>query len=90
MNLTRLEGHNFLACGHLLGLPPDISDCLQLSLKPESISSRCLFFAHLRLECLIVTIELLFAELALLDLFLHPPIHHISSLEVDLITISDE
>lgn len=90
MNLTRLEGHNFLACGHLLGLSPDISDRLQLSLKPESISPRCLFFSYLRLERLIVTIELLFAELALLNLFLHPPIHHVSSLEVDLITISNK
>ena len=88
--MTSLEGHNFLTCGQLLGLPTDIGDCLQLPLEPESVSSSCLLLSHLRLECLIVTVELLFAELALLDLFLHPTIDDVSSLEVYLIAIPHE
>lgn len=90
MDLASLEGHNFLTCGHLLGLPTDIGDCLQLPLEPESVSSRGLLLSYLRLKCLIVAVELLFAELALLDLFLHPTIDDVSSLEVDLITIPHE
>ena len=90
MDLTRLEGNNFLTCGHLLGLPTDIGNCLQLPLEPESIPTRCLLLSHLRLKCLIVSFELLFAELALLDLFLHPTIDDVSSLEVYLITIPNE
>ena len=90
MDLTRLQGNNFLSRWHLLSLPSNIADCLQLPLEPESILALCPFLLSLRLKLLIVTVELLLAELALLDLLLHASIYDVCALKVDLITIPHE
>ena len=90
MNLTRFQGNNFLGRGHLLSLLPNVADCLQLPLEPEHILALRLFLLHPRFKILIVTIKLLLAELALLDLLLHAPIYDVCALKVDLIAIPHE